>query len=163
MKLAIEPTKIQILKTFQDKYGSQYELRGQKNMHSAEGCFKTNYYELYKKDSRGTEFKKVGAKEEVNRASYYGYLPSSIQREKIIAQTGEVTERSEVFKKLNGYDIECRGKSLTLDGALRVIHAKDQYGEPFTKIKIPNGLYVNGNQPLTAMAKRVMKLLQYVK
>ena len=163
MKLAIEPTKIQILKTFQDKYGSQYELRGQKNMHSAEGCFKTNYYELYKKDSGATEFKKIGAKEEVSRAAYYGYIPSSIQREKILPKTGEVTERSEIFKKLNGYDIECRGKSLTLDGALRVIHAKVQSGEPFTKIKIPNGLYVNGNQPLTAMAKRVMKLLQYVK
>ncbi len=162
MKLTTQPTNMSTLKTFRDKVGNDYELRGQKNLYSLEGCFKSNYFELYKRGSKSREFVKVGAKEEICRASYYGFEPSSIKKEKYCPD-GSLAEESEIFKKLNGYDIECHGKSISMNGPLRVIHAKDQYGKPFTKAKLPDHLNINGFKPLTAMAKRIMKLLQHVK
>lgn len=160
MQVVNKPTNLATLRTFQDKKGNQYELRGQQNMYSAQDCFKTNYYELYKKGKKDNNFGKVGAKEEVYLDSYYGYRPSTINKERFV--DGKMTESAKVTKVLNGYDIECKGDALSMKGPLRVLHAKDIYGDPVTKIKLPDALEINGQKSLTPMAKRVMKLLKHV-
>ena len=160
MKLTNKPTQITTLKTFQDKKGNEYELRGQRNMYSEGDCFKTNYYELYKKDRKSYSFEKIGAKEELYLDSYYGYKPSTIRKETV--KNGKTVEETKIFKTLNGYDIECRGESLSMNKPIRVLHAKDQFDVQKTKIQLSDTLNINGQKRLSNMAKRILKLLKNV-
>ena len=163
MKLHNQPTNLEPLKTFQDSKGNQYKLVGQKDMLSSNGYPVTNYYELYKKEVKNKDFVKYGAKEEVYVSSFYGFAPSVIQKERFNKNTGKLTETYEITKVLNGYEIECKNESLTMNGPLSILHAKDNFNKPITKIKLPSHVDIFGFQPFSNMTKRIMKLFQHVK
>ena len=162
MKLYNQPTRIETLKTFQDAKGNQYELRGQQSMYSENGCYKTNYYELYKKEPKSKEFVKYGTKEEMYLDSYYGHRPFEIKKERLNKNTGKLTEAYEIIKRLNGYDIECKNEALTMNEPLRVLYANDSLNRPVSKVKIPAHMNIFGHRPLSNMTKRIFKLLSLV-
>ena len=157
MELINRPTNITTLKTFTDSKGTQYELRGQKDMYSNTRCHKTNYYELHKKGKKDYDFNKVGAKEELYVDFFNGYEPVTIKRERF---DGKLIETSKVAKTLNGYDIACIGESLTTKGQVNVLHLKED-GVAKTKVKLADSITVNGYKKLSNMAKHILKLISH--
>lgn len=156
MKLYNQPTKMEVLRTFSDKLGNQFELRGQKGMYSDEGCFKTNYLELHKKEKGSDKFVKINAKEEAYIDSYSGYKPSGIKRE-IFSNEGELLEKSEVFKTVSGSNISCKGKFLNMDGEMRIVNGE------IRKIDLPKKINVDALETASNFAKRTLKQLAKLK
>lgn len=162
MKLYNQPTNITTLKTFKDSNGNQYELRGEQGILSSNGCYKTNYYELHKKDKKSKDFQKCEVKEEMYKDSFYGFEPYEIKKERLDKVTGKSIENSNIVKNLNGYDIELKNDVLTMNEPLRVLYTTDSNGKPLSKIKLPENMTINNSPKLSNMTKRFLKLLSLV-